>query len=41
MFIEITAGFAAIFLIGFCLGYSTRREEEEINREIKEWRETR
>ncbi len=41
MFLEISAGFAAVFLIGFYLGYSTRREEEEINREIKEWRELR
>lgn len=41
MFLEITLGFAAMFLFGFYLGYSTRREEEEINREIKEWRETR
>ena len=41
MFFEITAGFVAMFLIWFYLGYSTKREEEEINREIKEWRETR
>jgi hypothetical protein len=40
MILEFTAGLVAMLLLGFHLGYSTRREEEEFNREIQEWRKS-